>query len=63
MDQSKLLNLNIANQALYNTIKYQTVTGAEGPPGPTGPAGISTNTGATGTYFSFKRIKFKRIRY
>lgn len=49
MDQSKLLNLNIANQALYNTIKYQTVTGAEGPPGPTGPAGISTNTGATGT--------------
>jgi hypothetical protein len=49
MDQSQLLKLNIANQALYNTIKYQTVTGAQGPPGSTGPAGSATNTGATGS--------------
>lgn len=48
MDQSQLLKLNIANQALYNTIKYQTVTGAQGPPGYTGPPGSATNTGATG---------------
>jgi hypothetical protein len=49
MDPSQLLSLNVANQALFNTIKYQTVTGAQGPPGYTGPAGSATNTGATGT--------------
>lgn len=48
MDSSQLLSLNIANQALFNTIRYQVVTGPEGPPGYTGPAGFSTNTGATG---------------
>lgn len=48
MDSSQLLSLNIANQALFNTIRYQVVTGPEGPPGYTGPAGSSTNTGATG---------------
>jgi len=49
MDQSQLLSLNVANQALYNRIKYQVVTGPPGPAGYTGPAGSSTNTGATGT--------------
>jgi hypothetical protein len=48
MDSSQLLSLNIANQALFNTIRYQVVTGPQGQPGNTGPAGFSTNTGATG---------------
>jgi hypothetical protein len=51
MDESTLLNLNVANQALFNTIKYQVSQGAQGPEGPTGaagPAGSATNTGATG---------------
>ena len=48
MNQSQLLNLNIANQALFNTLRYQVSTGAQGPEGPTGAAGSSTNTGATG---------------
>lgn len=45
MNQSQLLNLNIANQALFNTIRYQTVTGAQGAQGVTGNPGV---TGATG---------------
>jgi len=45
MDESYLLNLNIANQALYNTKKYQTITGAQGAPG---APGSSSNTGAPG---------------
>ena len=48
MDPSQLLSLNIANQALFNTIKYQVVTGPPGPAGYTGISGSSTNTGATG---------------
>ena len=47
MNQSQLLNLNIANQALYNTIKYQTVTGAQGAQGAQGATG-ATGLGATG---------------
>jgi len=48
MNQSQLLNLNIANQALYNTIKYQTVTGAEGATGSTGGNGTTGYTGQRG---------------
>jgi len=48
MNQSQLLNLKIANQALYNTIKYQTVTGAEGATGHTGSTGITGFTGPRG---------------
>jgi len=54
MNESQLLNLNIAQHALCNTIKYQTVTGgqgatgrdgATGASGATGPRGITGNTG------------------
>jgi hypothetical protein len=48
MDQSRLLNLNVANQALYNTLKYQVSTGAQGPEGPTGAAGSAGPTGPAG---------------
>ena len=63
MDASKLLSLNVANLALYNTAKYQAYPGPQGPEGPTGavgptgPAGVNgitgvngsaTNTGSTG---------------
>jgi hypothetical protein len=52
MDESNLLNLKVANQALFNTVRYQVSQGAQGPEGPTGaagPAGSATNTGATGS--------------
>lgn len=45
MDQSLLLNLNIAKQALYNTSQYQTVVG---PAGQQGIQGATGNTGAAG---------------
>ncbi len=48
MNQSQLLNLNIANQALFNTIRYQTVTGANGANGATGQTGSTGMTGFTG---------------
>ena len=48
MDQSLLLNLNVANQALCNTLKYQVSTGAQGPEGPTGAAGSAGPTGPAG---------------
>jgi len=47
MDQSQLLSLNIANQALCNTTKYQVSIGSQGPTGATGPS-ASGGTGATG---------------
>lgn len=64
MDESQLLSLNVANLALYNTTRYQSYPGPQGPEGPTGAAGptgpagqngiiglngSATNTGATGT--------------
>jgi hypothetical protein len=48
MDESLLLNLNIAKQALYNTTQYQSVIGPIGATGATGIAGISGTTGYTG---------------
>jgi len=48
MDQSLLLNLNVANQALCNTLKYQVSSGAQGPGGPTGAAGPAGPTGPAG---------------
>jgi len=48
MNESQLLNLNIANQALYNTTKYQVTTGAQGPQGPQGPVGATGFTGNSG---------------
>ena len=48
MDQSLLLNLNIANQALCNTLKYQVSTGSQGPAGTTGTTGPTGPTGFTG---------------
>jgi len=48
MDESLLLNLKVANQALYNTVKYQVSTGAQGPEGPTGAAGSAGSTGPAG---------------
>jgi hypothetical protein len=48
MNQSQLLNLNIANQALCNTAKYQTVIGAQGATGATGAFGTTGYTGASG---------------
>jgi hypothetical protein len=48
MDESLLLNLKVANQALYNTVKYQVSTGAQGPEGPTGAAGSAGPTGPAG---------------
>jgi hypothetical protein len=48
MNQSQLLNINVANQALCNTIKYQTLIGAQGATGATGRAGATAATGATG---------------
>ena len=48
MDQSLLLNLNIANQALCNTLKYQVSTGSQGPAGIAGATGFTGVTGFTG---------------
>jgi hypothetical protein len=48
MDQSLLLNLNIANQALCNTLKYQVSTGSQGPAGAAGSTGFTGVTGFTG---------------
>jgi len=48
MDQSLLLNLNIAQQALCNTLKYQVSTGSQGPAGTAGPTGFTGATGFTG---------------
>jgi hypothetical protein len=48
MDQSLLLNLNIANQALCNTLKYQVSTGSQGPAGMAGATGFTGVTGFTG---------------
>lgn len=45
MNESQLLNLNIAKQALCNTVKYQTILG---PAGLTGAIGATGATGATG---------------
>jgi len=39
MNESQLLNLNIAQQALYNTVKSQSILGVQGSQGPTGPPG------------------------
>jgi hypothetical protein len=48
MDQSQLLNLNIAQQALCNTLKYQVSIGSQGPAGTAGPTGFTGATGFTG---------------
>jgi len=48
MNESQLLNLNIANQALYNVTKYQVTSGAQGATGAIGSTG-ATGVGATGT--------------
>jgi len=48
MNESQLLNLNIAKQALCNTIKYQTVIGPTGITGSTGAIGATGATGRTG---------------
>lgn len=49
MDESKLLSLNLANMALYNTVKYQSYPGPQGPEGPTGAAGPTGSAGVNGT--------------
>jgi len=48
MDESQLLNLNIAKQALYNTTQYQTIIGPIGPAGATGSQGVTGYTGIPG---------------
>ena len=48
MDQSLLLNLNVAQQALCNTLKYQVSTGSQGPAGTAGSTGFTGATGFTG---------------
>lgn len=54
MDESQLLTINVANQALYNTMKYQVTngqngsTGAQGPTGATGQAGLPGLAGSLG---------------
>jgi hypothetical protein len=48
MNESHLLNLNIAKQALCNTVKYQTIVGPTGPTGATGAIGATGATGRTG---------------
>lgn len=48
MNESQLLNLNVAKQALYNTVKYQTVIGAQGASGPIGATGATGPQGITG---------------
>jgi len=48
MNESQLLNLNVAKQALYNTVKYQTVIGAQGASGPVGATGATGPSGITG---------------
>jgi hypothetical protein len=48
MNESQLLNLNIANQALYNTTKYQVTIGSQGPQGAAGVTGFTGKSGATG---------------
>lgn len=48
MDQSLLLNLNVAQQALYNTLKYQVSTGSQCPAGTAGSTGFTGATGFTG---------------
>lgn len=49
MDESQLLNLNIAKQALYNTIKYQVTTGINGQPGLQGATGMTGAPGLIGS--------------
>lgn len=54
MDESQLLTINVANQALYNTMKYQVTngqngsTGAQGPTGYTGQPGLAGSQGQSG---------------
>ena len=48
MNESQLLNLNIANQALYNATKYQVSIGAQGEQGIQGPTGSIGYTGTAG---------------
>jgi hypothetical protein len=54
MDESQLLNINIARYALFNTQKYETPSGSQGGTGytgytgSTGPSGSVNATGATG---------------
>ena len=49
MDESQLLSLNVANLALYNTVKYQSYPGPQGLEGPTGAAGATGPPGINGT--------------
>jgi hypothetical protein len=48
MNESQLLSINVANRALYNTLRYQVSTGAQGDEGPTGAAGSTGPTGSAG---------------
>jgi hypothetical protein len=48
MNESQLLNLNIAKQALYNTVKYKTIIGDQGVTGASGAFGATGYTGASG---------------
>jgi len=51
MNESQLLNLNIANQALFNVRRYQistAVQGEQGTTGSTGAAGLTGQAGPTG---------------
>jgi hypothetical protein len=53
MDESQLLNINIARQALFNTRKYEMESGSgsvsgTGSTGPTGQRGSASSTGSTG---------------
>ena len=53
MNQSDLLNLNIARHALFNTSQLQLTTGGQGPQGATGATGNTGFTGSTGSPGSF----------
>ena len=48
MNESQLLNLNIANQALFNSTRYQVTVGPQGPNGPAGSTGFTGSTGPFG---------------
>lgn len=48
MDESQLLNLTVANLALFNTARYQAYPGPQGLEGPTGAAGPTGPAGANG---------------
>ena len=50
MNQSSLLNLNIARQALFNATQLQLTTGAQGPQGSTGSTGFTGFTGSPGSF-------------